>query len=107
MPRPLLIIDGDNLAHRAYHSMPKTIKGKNDIPINAIVGFFSMLLRIYEEEKPRQIFVAWDTLGVDTYRNELWPPYQGGRVFDREIVVPFPPESPASGARGRRRPEPR
>jgi len=86
MPRPLLVIDGDNLAHRAYHSMPKTIKGKNDILINAIVGFFSMLLRIYEEEKPRQIFVAWDTLGVDTYRNELWPPYQGGRVFDREIV---------------------
>ena len=67
--------------------MPKTIKGKNDIPINAIVGFFSMLLRIVEEEKPRQIFVAWDTLGVDTYRNELWPPYQGGRVFDREIVL--------------------
>lgn len=84
--RPLLVIDGDNLAHRAYHSMPKTMKGKNDFPINAIVGFFSMLLRIYEEEKPRNVFVAWDTLGVDTYRSELWPPYQTGRVFDREIV---------------------
>jgi len=87
VPRPLLIIDGDNLAHRAYHSMPKTIKGKNDLPINAVVGFFSMLLRIYEEEKPRQIFVAWDTLGVDTYRSELWPDYQTGRVFDKETVL--------------------
>ncbi|HWD40398.1 MAG TPA: 5'-3' exonuclease H3TH domain-containing protein, partial [Fimbriimonas sp.] len=55
-------------------------------PINAIVGFFGMLNRIWNEESARGIFVAWDTLGVDTYRNKLWPPYQGGRVFDREIV---------------------
>ena len=84
--QPLLIIDGDNLAHRAYHSTPKTVLGKEGKPINALVGFFSMLGRIYQEELPRGIFVAWDTLGVDTYRNELWPPYQGGRVFEDSIV---------------------
>lgn len=81
MPSPLLIIDGDNLAHRAYHSMPK-----NERDTNAIIGFFSMLARIYGEEKPRSAFVAFDTLGVDTYRNALWPPYQGGREFDDSIV---------------------
>lgn len=45
-----------------------------------------MLARIYAEEQPRNAFIAWDTLGVDTYRNKLWPPYQGGRVFDPSIV---------------------
>jgi len=45
-----------------------------------------MLSRIWSEEEARAIFVAWDTLGVDTYRNRLWPPYQGGRVFEAEIV---------------------
>lgn len=45
-----------------------------------------MLLRIYAEEQPRGVFVAWDTLGVDTYRSKLWPPYQTGRVFDKEVV---------------------
>ncbi|MBS1718302.1 MAG: 5'-3' exonuclease [Armatimonadetes bacterium] len=84
--KPLLIVDGDNLAHRAYHSTPKSVKGEGDRPINAIVGFFSMLSRIWSEESLRGIFVAWDTLGVDTYRNTLWPPYQSGRVFDPEIV---------------------
>lgn len=84
--RPLLIVDGDNLAHRAYHSTPKTVLGADGKPINAVVGFFSMLSRIYREENPRGVFVAWDTLGVDTYRNELWPPYQGGRVFEDSIV---------------------
>jgi DNA polymerase-1 len=84
--RPLLIIDGDNLAHRAYHSMPKSLKGSSGRPINAIVGWTNMLIYLWESEQPRSIFVAWDTLGVDTYRNKLWPSYQGGRVFDDAIV---------------------
>ncbi|AIE87679.1 5'-3' exonuclease [Fimbriimonas ginsengisoli] len=84
--KPLLIVDGDNLAHRAYHSTPKSVKGEGGRPINAIVGFFSMLSRVWSEVPARGIFVAWDTLGVDTYRNRLWPPYQGGRIFDPEIV---------------------
>lgn len=84
--RPLLIIDGDNMAHRAYHSTPKSVKSETGKPINAVVGFFGMLGNLWRQEKPRGIFVAWDTLGVATYRNRLWPPYQGGRVFDQEIV---------------------
>src|SRR5438445_4340084 len=84
--RPLLIIDGDNLAHRAYHSMPKSLKSADGRPINAIVGWTNMLVTLWESEQPRSIYVAWDTLGVDTYRHELWPTYQGGRVFDNAIV---------------------
>lgn len=63
------------------------MKGINDLPINAIVGFFSMLSVLWGREDVGAIFTAWDTLGVDTYRNKLWPPYQTGRVFDREIVL--------------------
>src|SRR2546428_416683 len=84
--RPLLIIDGDNLAHRAYHSMPKSLKSADGRPINAILGWTNMLVTLWENEQPRSIFVAWDTLGIDTYRHKLWPTYQGGRVFDTAIV---------------------
>lgn len=83
---PLLVVDGDNLAHRAYHSTPKTVTAEDGRPINAIVGFVNMLVAIWRAEQPRAIFVAWDTLGVPTYRHELWPDYQGGRVFDDAIV---------------------
>lgn len=86
MARPLLIVDGDNLAHRAYHSTPKTVLGRDGEPINAVVGFFSMLMRLWTAESPRAVFVAWDTLGVDTYRSELLPGYQGGRVFETALV---------------------
>src|SRR5260221_8817291 len=67
--------------------MPKSLRstdGKR--PINAIVGWTNMLLTVWEAEQPRSIFVAWDTLGIDTYRHELLPGYQGGRVFDDAIV---------------------
>lgn len=84
--RPLLIIDGDNLAHRAYHSTPKTVTDQAGTPINAVVGFVSMLVNIWTKEEPRGVFVAWDTLSVPTYRHALWPQYQGGRVFDQAIL---------------------
>lgn len=84
--RPLLIIDGDNLAHRAYHSTPKTVTDAEGRPINAIVGVINMLVNQWQREQPGEIFVAWDTLGVDTYRSELWPAYQGGRVFEDALV---------------------
>ena len=84
--QPLLIVDGDNLAHRAYHSTPKTVKNEAGEPINAIVGFVNILVNVWRAERPRGVFVAWDTLGVPTYRHELWPEYQGGRVFEPEIV---------------------
>jgi DNA polymerase-1 len=84
--RPLLIIDGDNLAHRAYHSMPKSLKSPDGRPINAIQGWTNMLMTLWENEQPRSIFTAWDTLFYDTYRHRLWPTYQAGRVFDDAIV---------------------
>jgi DNA polymerase I len=84
--KPLLAVDGDSLAHRAYHALPKTIRGAEGQPAGAIVGFSNMLLRLWEAEAPRAVLVAWDTLEVPTYRHEAFDAYQSGRVFDPELV---------------------
>jgi DNA polymerase-1 len=84
--RPLLVVDGDSFAHRAYHALPKTIRRKGGTGGGAIVGFANMLLRLWEAERPRAVLVGWDTLGEPTYRQRLFPDYQGGRQFDRELV---------------------
>jgi DNA polymerase-1 len=81
----LLAIDGDSLAHRAYHALPKTIRG-NGRQVNALVGFGNFLLRLWEAERPDAVVVAWDTLDVPNYRNEALPGYQSGRVFEDSIV---------------------
>jgi DNA polymerase-1 len=86
MSRPLLVVDGDNFAHRSYHALPKSIRRRGNRGGGAIVGFANLLLRMYETERPRAVLVGWDTLGAPTYRQKLFPPYQGGRHFDDEIV---------------------
>jgi DNA polymerase-1 len=84
--RPLLVIDGDSLAHRAYHALPKTIRRAEGRPGNMIVGLSNFLMRLWESEQPRAVVVGWDTLEVPTYRHELFDGYQAGRVFDDELL---------------------
>jgi DNA polymerase I len=84
--RPLLIIDGDSFAHRAYHALPKTITRKDGKGAGAIVGFANQLLRLYEAEQPRAVLVGWDTLDVPTQRHQRFPAYQSGREFDDALV---------------------
>jgi DNA polymerase-1 len=84
--RPLLAVDGDSFAHRAFHALPRSFRRDDGGPANALTGFMSMLLRLWQAEQPRAVVVGWDTLFVPTYRNELLPGYQSGREFDHEIV---------------------
>jgi DNA polymerase-1 len=84
--RPLLVIDGDSLAHRAYHALPKTIRRADRRPSNAIVGFTNFLLGLWDSEQPRAVLVGWDTLEVPTYRHKAFESYQGGREFDDELL---------------------
>ena len=86
MSRPLLVIDGDNFAHRSYHALPKSIRRHGNRGGGAIVGFSNFLLNLYAGERPRAVLVGWDTLGAPTYRQKLFPAYQGGREFDDELV---------------------
>ena len=86
MKRPLLVIDGDSLAHRAYHALPKTIRRAQGLPSNAIVGFTNFLLRLWVTEEPRAGLAGWDTLEVPTYRHEALDAYQSGREFDDELL---------------------
>ena len=80
------MIDGDSFAHRSYHALPKTILRRGRKPAGAILGFANLLLRLYREEQPRAVLVAWDTLEVPTYRHEKFPAYQSGREFDDALL---------------------
>jgi DNA polymerase-1 len=84
--RPLLVVDGDSLAHRAYHALPKSIRRAEGRPANAIVGFTNMLLRLWDNEQPRAVLVGWDSLETPTYRHEAFAGYQAGREFDAELL---------------------
>jgi DNA polymerase-1 len=86
MRPPLLIVDGDSFAHRAYHALPKSIRRRGNTGAGAILGFANVLLRLYESEKPRAVVVGWDTLDAPTYRHRSLASYQSGRTIDADLV---------------------
>jgi 5'-3' exonuclease len=79
-------VDGDSFTHRAYHALPKSMRRQDGRPANALIGFSNMLLRLWEETRPRTVLVAWDTLDVPTYRHEALGAYQSGRKFDADLL---------------------
>lgn len=83
---PLLAVDGDSLAHRAFHALPSSIKGRDGRQSNMLVGFANMLTSLWESERPRTMFVGFDSIGSPTYRHELLPGYQSGRDFPPELL---------------------
>ena len=84
--KPLLIIDGDSFAHRSYHALPKSTRRAGGRPAGLLVGVGNLVVRLWEEESPRAVLVAWDTLTVPTYRHVALESYQSGREFDRDLL---------------------
>src|SRR5262249_41997876 len=84
--RPLLVVDGDSLAHRAYHALPKSFRRAEGRPGNALLGFSNFMLRLWQSEEPRAVLVGWDSLDTPTYRHELFAGYQAGREFDDDLL---------------------
>ena len=62
---PLLVVDGDSFAHRSYHALPKSIRRADGGPAGLLTGVGNVLVRLWEEESPRAVVVAWDTLTVE------------------------------------------
>ena len=84
--RPLLVIDANSFAHRAYHGVPKSVRRRGNKGGGAILGFANFLLRLYAQEEPRAVLVGWDTLDAPTYRHRALATYQSGRLFDAELL---------------------
>ena len=84
--KPILIVDGDALAHRAYHALGKIV-GSNGRPVGLLQGTISMLVSAWDLFEPRALAVAIDSR-LPSYRNELWPAYQAQRdPFADDLVA--------------------
>ncbi|OGL52209.1 hypothetical protein A3K55_00105 [Candidatus Shapirobacteria bacterium RBG_13_44_7] len=71
-----VIIDGHAIAHRAYHSIPPL--STSGQPVNAIYGFYSMLLSAIDVLKPRYLAVCLDSPGP-TFRQTEFLGYRAKR----------------------------
>src|SRR5665811_160571 len=75
---PLFLIDGNNLAYRAFFALPETISTSAGFPTNALYGFCSMMIKVLAEFAPEVVIVAWDSR-EKTFRHEGFEEYKAHR----------------------------
>ncbi len=73
----LFLVDGNNLAYRAFFALPEELATTEGFPTNALLGFTNMLFKLLSDYKPKGVAVAWDTRPVE--RLELAETYKADR----------------------------
>lgn len=84
----LAIIDAHALIHRAYHALPP-MSTPDGVPIHAVYGFTTMLIKMIATLKPTHVIAAFDMKGP-TFRHEEYADYKAHRkVAADDLVVQF------------------
>ncbi|HWX87206.1 MAG TPA: 5'-3' exonuclease [Solirubrobacteraceae bacterium] len=78
MEAPLLIADVPWLLYRAYFSLPKSIKGADGRPVNALLGTVNALLAAIEAQPPRAVVACFGAEEA-RYRVKAYPTYHAHR----------------------------
>jgi 5'-3' exonuclease len=75
---PLLVVDAPSLLYRGFFALPKSIRGPDRRPVNALLGTANLILREVEDRRPRAVALCF---GPDAarYRVDLYPPYHAAR----------------------------
>jgi len=75
----LFLVDGNNLAYRAFYALPEELATSEGFSTNALLGFANMLFKLLADYRPKGVAVAWDTRPVhraeqlDTYKIDRKP----------------------------------
>src|SRR5947209_11672259 len=64
----LFLVDGNNLAYRAFFALPEELATSEGFSTNALLGFTNMLFKLLADYRPKGVAVAWDTR--PTHRHE-------------------------------------
>lgn len=75
--KKVMIIDGSSLLYRAFFALPP-LNNALGVPTNAVYGFLTMLVKLFDRLEPDYVAVAFDK-GKVTFRTELYEDYKGNR----------------------------
>jgi DNA polymerase-1 len=75
---PLFLLDGNNIAYRAFFALPQDISTSDGLPTNALYGFCAMVIKILADYHPGAVIVAWDS-PQKTFRHGEFEDYKAQR----------------------------
>ncbi|MBQ8908874.1 MAG: DNA polymerase I [Clostridia bacterium] len=70
----LLLVDGNSIANRAFYALP-FLSNHEGKPSGAVFGFANILIKLFQNEKPSHIVVAFDH-ARKTFRNDIYADYK-------------------------------
>jgi len=73
--KKIILIDGNNIAYRAFYALPDTISTSSGVTTNAVLGFTSMLLKLINEQEPDSIVCTFDSK-TPTFRHKMFDRYK-------------------------------
>ncbi len=73
----ILLIDGNSIVNRAFYGVPD-LTNEEGLHTNAIYGFFNIIWKVMDEEKPTHLMVAFD-MKAPTFRHKKYAEYKGNR----------------------------
>ena len=74
----LLLVDGNDLIHRAFHALPPLTTSKTGEMVNAVYGFTNTLLKVVADQKATHWAIAFD-YPAPTFRHEMFDQYKAHR----------------------------
>ncbi|MCQ4727297.1 DNA polymerase I [Anaerotignum faecicola] len=77
MNKKIMLVDGNSIVNRAFYGVP-LLTNSNGQYTNAIYGFFNILFKLIDEDKPDYLGIAFD-LKAPTFRHIKYDGYKGTR----------------------------
>ncbi len=85
----VLLFDGHSHAYRAFYGIPE-LTTRAGQPVNAVYGFWRILLRTLRDYPSAYVAVVFDA-GGDTFRHKLYPEYKANRMpMPDELATQLP-----------------
>ncbi len=87
--RHVYLVDGSGFIFRAFHGLPMMTR-PDGVPVNAVYGFATMLMKLVSETKAAHVAVIFDA-ARKTFRSDIYPAYKAHRPPPPEELIPqFP-----------------
>jgi DNA polymerase-1 len=85
-PKHVFLVDGSGYIFRAFHALPPLSRA-DGTPVNAVLGFTSMLMKLLADTDADHIAVIFDA-SRKSFRNEIYADYKAHRPDPPPELVP-------------------
>jgi len=83
----MLLVDASVYIFRAFHSLPSSLTGRDERPMNAVYGYATFLTQLLAADDDASVAAAFDESLTSSFRNEMYADYKTTRELPPAALV--------------------